>query len=355
MEHVVSEAASTLPYTMALHASSRIMTFMLNSALLRLVSHDVLGLANVRLQLLFTTISFIAREPFRRALPAGESLAHHQNKKLSPNNWSIVRTSFLCPLLAFLVTVPITLVWLYLLEEPPAEFVETYYVSTLIYALSAFLEAFAEPAASAAHLAADFRLRMKAEGVAVAIRTILTVVFTYFLIHTQEDCQGCELYCFALAQLLSSVFYAGWMWLSTIPLMKNSQDHAKKHDIPLFDPVYLRLSVSFLAHSIVKQLLTEGERYVMAGTTILTFAEQGVYDVVNNLGSLVARLVFLPLEDTSYLVFQQMMTREHKSSAADMEAKVSFIFPPLLDFIHVDFFYFFYSPLFYSQKRLNSH
>ena len=44
--------------------------------------------------------------------------------------------------------------------------------------------------------------------------------------------------------------------------------------------------------------------------SVLSFAEQGVYDVVNNLGSMAARFIFLPIEESSYFYFAQMLNRQ---------------------------------------------
>ncbi|KAI0219478.1 RFT1-like protein [Lamellibrachia satsuma] len=66
---------------------------------------------------------------------------------------------------------------------------------------------------------------------------------------------------------------------------------------------------SFLKQSSLKQLLTEGEKYVMTIFDVLSFADQGIYDVISNLGSLAARFIFLPIEDSSYLFFSQTLTR----------------------------------------------
>ena len=52
-----------------------------------------------------------------------------------------------------------------------------------------------------------------------------------------------------------------------------------------------------------------GEMYVMTIFGVLSFADQGVYDVIQNLGSIVARFVFLPLEDAGYLYFTQLLVR----------------------------------------------
>lgn len=60
----------------------------------------------------------------------------------------------------------------------------------------------------------------------------------------------------------------------------------------------------------MKQLLTDGERYVMTFFNTLKFDQQGVYDVVNNLGSLAARFLFKPVESAAYFYFSQLVQRE---------------------------------------------
>ena len=59
--------------------------------------------------------------------------------------------------------------------------------------------------------------------------------------------------------------------------------------------------MSFIKQTILKQLLTEGERFVMTFFNVISLAEQGIYDVVNNIGSLPARLVFQQIEENAYL------------------------------------------------------
>lgn len=51
--------------------------------------------------------------------------------------------------------------------------------------------------------------------------------------------------------------------------------------------------MSFVKQSVIKQVLTEGERYVMTISPVLTFSQQSIYDIVNNLGSLAARYFVL--------------------------------------------------------------
>lgn len=60
----------------------------------------------------------------------------------------------------------------------------------------------------------------------------------------------------------------------------------------------------------MKQVLTEGERYVMSVSPVLSFSQQATYDVVNNMGSLAARFIFRPIEDSSFFYFTQTIARD---------------------------------------------
>lgn len=78
---------------------------------------------------------------------------------------------------------------------------------------------------------------------------------------------------------------------------------------PLVDWTLGRLTWSFFKQSFLKQILTEGERYVMTFLNVLSFGDQGVYDIINNLGSMVARFIFLPIEESFYIFFVKVLER----------------------------------------------
>ena len=42
---------------------------------------------------------------------------------------------------------------------------------------------------------------------------------------------------------------------------------------------------------------------------LLSLSSKGVYDVINNLGSLVARFIFLPIEESFYVFFASALFR----------------------------------------------
>ena len=77
---------------------------------------------------------------------------------------------------------------------------------------------------------------------------------------------------------------------------------------PSFQPISsssLKLIALFFNQSFLKQLLTEGEKYLLSFSSV-SMHDQGVYEVVNNLGSLFARFLFQPLEEGCYLFFTQV-------------------------------------------------
>lgn len=77
-------------------------------------------------------------------------------------------------------------------------------------------------------------------------------------------------------------------------------------------------TLTFVKQTIVKQVLTEGEKFVMTIFDAVRFADQGVYDVVSNLSSLAARFLFAPIEETSYQMFCKYIDRGRRAS--DQEA-----------------------------------
>lgn len=85
----------------------------------------------------------------------------------------------------------------------------------------------------------------------------------------------------------------------------------KKDDLDeVFNMELLILTWSFFKQGFFKYLLTEGEKILMSLSSVFSFSEQGIYDVVNNLGSLAARFIFRPVEDNAYFYFTQTISRD---------------------------------------------
>lgn len=75
----------------------------------------------------------------------------------------------------------------------------------------------------------------------------------------------------------------------------------------IFDTYLSTIVVSFVFQTIVKHLLTVADKLTLVAIG-LNITQKGSYKLVSDLGSLVARLLFSPIEETSRIYFAQTLT-----------------------------------------------
>ncbi|XP_049718358.1 protein RFT1 homolog [Elephas maximus indicus] len=315
---VLGQAARLASSGLLTQVLFRLITFVLNAFILRFLSKEIVGIVNVRLTLLYSTTIFLAREAFRKACLSGGA----------QRDWS--QTSNLLWL-----TVPLGVfwslflgwVWLQLLEVPDPNVVPHYGTGVVLFGLSAVVELLGEPFWVLAQAHMFVKLKVIAESLSVILKSVLTACLVLCLPHW-------GLYIFSLAQL----FYTTVLVLCyVIYFMKllGSSESTKQQTLPISRMTDLlpsitgsgafvnwkeaRLTWSFFKQSFLKQILTEGERYVMTFLNVLNFGDQGVYDIVNNLGSLVARLIFQPIEESFYVFFAKVLEREKGAALQKQE------------------------------------
>ncbi|CAI9590368.1 unnamed protein product [Staurois parvus] len=285
----------------------RLLTFALNAFTLRYVSKEIIGIVNVRLTLLYTTVVFLAREAFRRAC-----LSHSTQQ-----SWTqTIHLTWLAVPLGIGWSFILGWIWLRVLEVPDPEIIPHYGIGVLAFGVSAVVELLAEPFWVLAQAHLFVRLKVVAESLAIILRCSVTVILV--LLFPQWG-----LLIFSFTQILYTSLLA-LCYILYFAKFLGSKEAAKKqfplHSMKEFLPRYCAtkdfidwkqawLAWSFFKQSFLKQILTEGERYVMTFLNVLSFGDQGVYDIVNNLGSLVARFIFLPIEESFYVYFSKVLER----------------------------------------------
>lgn len=308
-QDILKNASTLASYNVLLQVMFRVLTFLLNAFTLRFVSKELIGVVNVRLTLLYSTLVFLSREAFRRACLSGESGKERNWRQVINLLWLTVPLGVLW---AFLLGC----VWLWLLEVPDVQTVPYYGPAVVLFAMSGVQELLAEPLWVLAQTHMFVRLKVVAESLAMIAKCSVTVVLVMFA-------REWGLYIFSAAHLL----YTGCLVLCySLYFMRflGSKEAAKTsfplqhvadllphrtNGEPLVDRTLARLTWSFFKQSFLKQILTEGERYVMTFLNVLSFGDQGVYDIVNNLGSMVARFIFLPIEESFYIFFAKVLER----------------------------------------------
>ncbi|XP_011644754.1 protein RFT1 homolog isoform X1 [Pogonomyrmex barbatus] len=302
----------------------RCVTFVLNAFVVRHVGQAILGVINVRLLLLESMILFLSREPFVKACLT--NTAEHNWAQVVNLLWLTVP---ICAVMSFLFGY----IWLFMLSTEEA--LPSYYTFAVwAVGLSCIIELSSLVIQLAANAFLFVKLKIILDTIMIVIRTM---TFVPLIVYHPEN----ALFAFGVAQLVAAIFYTishyAYFHYYIEKLNKCSQKrrmslkdsndeyiikefpfHAVKDFLPgqlenndsYLDRKLTILTWSFFRQGILKQILTEGERLIMTIMPVLTFTEQGVYEIVNNMGSLAARFIFRPIEDSGYFYFTQMVKRD---------------------------------------------
>jgi len=116
-------------------------------------------------------------------------------------------------------------------------------------------------------------------------------------------------------ELTLLAFASGQLAYGVVVLVTYFVHFRKVHwwpDRMAFDPEGLRLSLTMTAQSVFKHLLTEGDKFILSWLSPLQ--DQGGYAIAVNYGSLVARIVFQPMEEMLRLYFSKTLSLPQRIS-----------------------------------------
>lgn len=334
---MMSSSSSTFIRTglslVLLQLLSRLLTFSLNQALLRFISPEALGTASIQLEVLLNTVLFLSRENVRGALSRLQlEFSTFRDSQLTTRYQQIVNCCFLPLPIGFILS---TLLFaIYILSVGESTSAQAHFkLSLFIYYLSSLCELASEPAYLYHLLNAQTSDRVKVEGKAVLLKTITTLSIIIFGSRTGKDW---ALLGFSIGQLVYGASLAIGLWrnrkktqhvstkqISFCPkwLLTQSESDSKlqtsssNSDTKIKSNEHLKdhplgttnftLICALTQQSVLKQFLTEGDKMLIG--RICPIAHQGAYALALNYGSLVARIVFQPIEETSRLYFSKTL------------------------------------------------
>ncbi|CAF3803158.1 unnamed protein product, partial [Rotaria magnacalcarata] len=280
----------------------RFLHFFLNGLILRQIDVNIIGIANVRLQLLYTTILFLSREAFRRTVPKlnDRSSIHHYINLV----WLILPVG----LFIISLTLPFTL----FIQTDGAEKYPFYYYACSFYALAAFIELLSEPFYLLATVTLNYHINIYVEMFASTVGFTIQAILIYM--NRQS-----ALYFYGFGYIIYSLLITSSYYLYFLTRTKEERrrlfkiaslkDLIIKPTHPYFDYKLFNETKTFFKQGIWMKLLTEGERYIMSIFNLISYKDQAIFDTINNLGSLLPRLIFSTLEESAYTYFQQTLSR----------------------------------------------
>lgn len=193
---------SSAPALILLQVSSRLVTFILNQTLVRLTSPAIFGAANIQLELLLSTILFLSREGVRGALLRTES-DPKQSKSSQPSGKE--RAKHNISLLPVPIGALISLAATYLYTSTASRSLKSqpsFFLSVSLYALGALIELCSEPLYTRAQTQMKVNLRVRAEGLAVLAKCLVTVAAVALprILNSESQVQEAGLIAFGLGQ-----------------------------------------------------------------------------------------------------------------------------------------------------------
>ncbi|CAI2351361.1 unnamed protein product [Caenorhabditis sp. 36 PRJEB53466] len=299
----MSSLFQSLGHNIVAQLLGRVMSFGINMYLLRRIDNDVLGLVNVRLTLLYTTILFLTREPLRKADIIRGSIP------------KFVNLLWLSPIIATLVSIGCVLLW----SLFSSTFNNVSWLVLLSFPISAIIEAIAEPftvialrlESTSGKLGRHFAI---GQGILICVKRVFVLAGLFVF----PEMYHLDL--FAYSQYFGAIVYLFYNFVAFYIYVRNKSvpelerfadfsDLLPKRSEGI-DGESVRAISTMFGHSFLKQLLTDGSAYVMTFTELLSLKNQGVYDAIERVGSIVVRTVLSPIDENFNAHFSNAIRKE---------------------------------------------
>jgi len=288
----------------------RLVTFAATSLVLRKLQLTVTGAVTVRLELALASI-FLLRDGFRLAFLRMPSLDDKGNGQAQLQQ--LVNVAWLSTAISWGVA---GLVLGYSTFSGGSETLEGYSTVLAMYCGAAMIEALAEPMFVLAHASVLVSWQVAAQSAAFLVRAAVQYVGVV-LLELNLTAYGIAELSYALTLLVT---FAVLFWRRIYGEKKEFALTSMKQLLPgkptggvgWCHEELMALLVPLSVQSGVKYLLAEGDKWVLTGFASLQ--HMGVYGLVSNLGSLVPRIVFLPIEEATKTIFSKLALAQRQET-----------------------------------------
>ncbi|SCU91307.1 LADA_0F09208g1_1 [Lachancea dasiensis] len=330
-QSILQKSTRGVTFLMFSQLFAKIVTFLLNTLLVRYLSPKVFGI-NAFLEFLLSTVLFFSREAIRMStlrIKAPVSPASHDEFRNADDSETFVLQSVInFAYIPIFIGLPLSLVlvgWQYSNLNEYFISLPYFQLSIATIWISIVFELLSEPFFIVNQFMLNYKVRSQFESIAVVASCIanFSIVYVYenkingtgLGSHDAAKQEGIAILAFSVSKFAHSLALLCCYYFDYVSRLSRENNfsmrltklRASERTLPYyfqsdilqhFKKVYLQLCF--------KHLLTEGDKLII--NSMCTVEEQGIYSLLSNYGSLLTRLIFAPIEESLRLFLARLLS-----------------------------------------------